>query len=216
MDGLSLDALRKMVQDRLASVSDGQPLSDLDAALVRFALACSPFALHPQLSRSTAQDALRAGATPAQLHTVVVLVSGVGVHALMEGSRLVDALCHGPEADAPLSRDQQEIWDRHVGDRRIWKQLDAQVPGFLKSLLRQSPRAFESFFPSMAVAWQEEALTPVQIEMICIALDAMQAQRYGPGLRLHLDAAVGLGAGRRQLLQVLDIAAAPLPHPGIP
>jgi hypothetical protein len=39
--------------------------------------------------------------------------------------------------------------------------------------------------------------------------------RYLPGLRLHLDNALRLGAGRIQLLEAMDLGAAAPPHRGV-
>lgn len=215
MTGANLQNLREMADRHIGDVPEGEPLSPLDEALIRFAIASSPFVLDPVVARAAGEAALSLGATSRQLHTVVVLVSGVGVHALMEGTRLVASIC-GTDPKAPFNNEQQMLWDELIGDRPVWQNVERECQGFLAALLHQSPRAFRNFVESAAIPWQERALSPLQMEFICAALDALPMQRYGPGLRLHLDGAIRLGAGRRQLISILDLAGAADPHRGIP
>ncbi|MDH4566264.1 carboxymuconolactone decarboxylase family protein [Pseudomonas sp. BN414] len=215
---LTLEEIGTYVEDFLESQVDGEPLSDRDAALIGLAVRISPSALDMQGTQDYVRRALDAGASAAQVHEVLVLVSGLGVHTLMVGSSTVAAVLRERgdlSISAPLDSLRQQLWDQYVGDDPFWGSMEQQVPGFLDALLRQSPEAFEAFFKYCAVPWKTAALRAYLKELISLAVDAAPSHRFMPGLRLHLANAVQLGVGRKAILQALAIAAdAPL-HRGI-
>lgn len=203
----------------LDGVPPGEPLSTVTAALIDVAVHASVSTLDPQGIESAARRALDAGATADEIHEALVVVSALGVHSLMEGSRRLAAVLreHGaPDLDAPLDAERTALRDRMQGDGEFWAHFDREVPGFLDALLRLSPEAYEAFFAYCAVPWRTGFLPPVVKELIAVACDATPTHRYLPGLRLHLTNAVHLDAGRQAVLQTLDIAAAAPPHQGVP
>ena len=116
---------------------------------------------------------------------------------------------------APLDEARAALHARFVGDDAYWDRMEREVPGFLDALLRFSPEAFEAFFNYCALPWKSRALRALTKELISIAVDASPTHRYLPGFRLHLGNAIALGAGRKAILQALDIAAAAPPHRGV-
>jgi alkylhydroperoxidase/carboxymuconolactone decarboxylase family protein YurZ len=218
VEELSLKDIRAEVVRRLDSAEDGESLDDQTAALIAMAVRASVTVLDMDGTREYAREALNLGATPDQLHEALVLVSGLGVHTLMEGTRClaeVMRLREHPELDAPLDERRARLWGSYVGEDRYWSTFEAEVPGFLDSLLRLSPEAFEAFFIYCAVPWKTGTLPAVTKELISLAADATPSHRYLPGLRLHVGNAVGLGVGRAAILQTLDIAAAAPSHRGV-
>ncbi|AOE86702.1 carboxymuconolactone decarboxylase family protein [Pseudomonas sp. BN417] len=215
---LTLEEIGTYAEGFLESVLDGEPLSERDAALIGLAVRASPSALDMQGTQDYVRRALDAGASAAQVHEVLVLVSGLGVHTLMVGSSTVAAVLRERgdlSISAPLDSLRQQLWDQYVGDDPFWDSMEQQVPGFLDALLRQSPEAFEAFFMYCAVPWKTAALRAYLKELISLAVDAAPSHRFMPGLRLHLANAVQLGVGRKAILQALAIASdAPL-HRGI-
>lgn len=207
------EKFRRAAKDRLAGLEPGEPLRELDAAFIRFALAISPTRLDRAAADRHARDALALGATPRQLHDVVVLLSALGTHALMLGSVLIDQL--DPAPDHPLDNELQELWDRYVGKDPYWDRFEAFVPGFLGALLRQSPRTFEAFFSYCALPWQDRSLPAKLMELIALAVDATPAHRFGPGFRLHLENAISLGISPARILGALEIAIAADDHAGV-
>ncbi|MDD2126965.1 carboxymuconolactone decarboxylase family protein [Pseudomonas monteilii] len=215
---LTLEEIGAYAEGFLKTVPDGESLSERDAALIGLAVRASPTVLDMQGTHDYSRRALDAGASAAQVHEVLVLVSGLGVHTLMEGSRALAAVLRErsePSISAPLDARRLQLWDRYVGDDPFWDSMEQQVPGFLDALLRQSPEAFEAFFQYCAVPWKTAALRAYLKELISLAVDAAPSHRFMPGLRLHLDNAVQLGVGRQAIRQALAIAAdAPL-HRGV-
>ena len=73
---------------------------------------------------------------------------------------------------------------------------------------------FSAFFDYCAVPWKSGRVRAVLKELIAMACDATPAHRFGPGFRLHLRNAIALGAGRRAVMETLEIAAAAPAHDG--
>ncbi|MCP8939995.1 hypothetical protein NK718_15825 [Alsobacter sp. SYSU M60028] len=213
--GLSLGDMHAWARERLATVEDGAPLPSVDASLIEFALSISPFCLDLRRARDHGSTALAGGATPDQLHSVVTLVSGAGVHSVMEGSPLVQDLRGGATSGEDFDGERAELWARYIGDRPVWRAVEQSNPGFLKALVQQSPDGFRNFCESMRLPWKERRLSPRLIELICMALDGLPSHRYGPGFRLHLDNALVAGATKRQILETIELAAVERVVPGV-
>ena len=215
---VSLEEIRSDVMARIADLDDGDPLDQLTAALINLAVHVSVTALDPAGTELSIGKALDLGATSVQIHEAMVLVSGLGVHSLMEGSpRLMRQLrMRNPGAlTGALDANQLALKARYIGDDPYWEPMEREVPGFLDSLLRLSPEAFEGFFQYCSLPWKSGALRALTKELMAFASDATWTHRFMPGLRLHLGNAVKLGAGRIAILQALDIAAAAPIHNGI-
>jgi alkylhydroperoxidase/carboxymuconolactone decarboxylase family protein YurZ len=215
---VSLDEVRDEAVALVETLDEGEPLDESTAALIALGVRVTASALDNEGARAFAERALDAGATPEQVHETLVLVSGIGVHTLMAGSPIVAGVLRerGHAAiDAPLDDRRRELWERHVGSDPFWVRFEHHVPGFLDALIRLSPEAFEGFFAYSALPWGTRALPPLTNELIAMAADATPSHRYLPGMRLHLENAIGRGAGRAAILQALDIAAAAPEHRGV-
>jgi alkylhydroperoxidase/carboxymuconolactone decarboxylase family protein YurZ len=214
----SLDDVRAQAFKALTNVADGSGLDQQTAALIGLAVRVSASTLDMEGTERFALQALDAGATGSQIHETIVLVSGLGVHSLMEGSRCVARVLKqrgDPAVTGPLDQARSQLRARYVGSDPYWDLVEREVPGFIDALLRLSPEAFEAFFNYCAIPWKTGALSALTKELISIAVDSAPSHRYLPGLRLHLGNAIRLGAGRRAILDTLDIAAAAPPHRGV-
>ena len=78
-----------------------------------------------------------------------------------------------------------------------------------------SPGTARAIYAFRAVPWMGSELTPLERELIGIAVDTMPSHRFVPTLMLHVQNAVELGAGARAITEVLDIAAAAPDHRGV-
>ncbi len=214
----SLEDVRSEAIALLQGVARGERLDAMTEALVGLAVHASVANLDTDAIERFGAKALDAGATGAQVHEVLVLVSGLGVHTLMEGSSRVARLlaARGDVAfEAPLDARSSALWEQYVGSSGYWDAMENEAPGFLAALLRQSPEAFQAFFQYCAVPWKSGALGRATKELASIAVDATPQHRYLPGVRLHLRNAIALGVGSAAILGALDIAAAAAPHPGV-
>jgi len=147
----------------------------------------------------------------------IALVSGLGVHSLMASSyRLLEkAKSIDKGLRAPLTIEQQTLWDKYIGDDPYWVGFEQEVPGFLDALLRLSPQLFRGFHEYCAIPWRSGTVPAVSKELIAMASDATPTHRFVPGMRLHMRNALKLGAGRRTILEALEIAAAAPEHSGV-
>ncbi|MFF0149242.1 hypothetical protein ATK36_5117 [Amycolatopsis sulphurea] len=215
---VSLADLRAEAQRLLTGVPDGAGLDPLTASLIGLAVRASVTALDGRGIDDAIHLAFDAGATPAQIHETLVVVSGLGVHTLMEGSRRVAQALgeRGAPLDGPLDPDRRALKDRRQGTDPYWADFERELPGFLDALLRLSPEAYDAFFEYCSVPWRTGAVRGLTKELMSMATDATPGHRYLPGLRLHLANAVRLGAGRVAVLHALEIAAAAPPHVGVP
>ena len=215
---VSLENIRHAVLARLESCTEGEALDEKTAALIGFSVRASVATLDIEAMEEYTGRALDAGVTAAQIHEALALVSGLGVHSLMEGSRRIALIASQRglmDLTSPLDELRTQLWDKYVGNDPYWEAMEREAPGFLDSLLRFSPDAFEAFFSYCAVPWKSRALRAVTKELISIAVDASPSHRYLPGLRLHLENAIKLGAGRAAILGTLDIAVAAPLHSGV-
>ncbi|MES2363228.1 MAG: carboxymuconolactone decarboxylase family protein [Pseudomonadota bacterium] len=217
---VNLSDIRNEAIGLLSGVDGGPSLDVQTSELIAFAVRVSVTTLDSVSAQTHAQRALDAGATTEQLHELVFLVSGLGVHTLFEGTRLVNRLAM-PAASVrddsapPLDEERQRLWDTWIGQDRYWQGFEREVPGFLVELLQASPQGFDAFFRYCAVPWTMGKLPPLTKELVSMAADATPTHRFLPGMRLHLRNAVKLGAGREMVLKVLEIAAAAPAHPGV-
>lgn len=217
--GVTLDEIRAEALALLERVPEGDDLDPVEAALINLAVRASVSALDVRGIEDHTHRALDAGATPEQVHETLVIVSALGVHTLMEGSRRVAAVlrARGCRAlDAALDDHRSALRERLQGDDPYWTDFEREVPGFLDALLRLSPEAYEAFFAYCAVPWRTGAVRARTKELLSMACDATPTHRYLPGVRLHLANTLRLGAGRRAVLHALDIAAAAPLHAGVP
>lgn len=213
---VSLDNLRVAALEMLDGVPEGEPLPADWAALIRLGTAVAVTSLDRGALEAATDEALRAGASIAQVQEAISLISGLGVHSLMAsfGSLAKRAQANGSIDGGPLDAGRQALWDRHIGDDPFWTGFETELPGFLEAMLRLSPDQFVAFFDYCAVPWKSGTIRARCKELIALASDATPTHRFLPGFRLHLRNALGLGVGRAAILETLDLAAAAPPHRG--
>ncbi|OZF07777.1 hypothetical protein CH300_05005 [Rhodococcus sp. 15-1154-1] len=191
----------------LDGVADGEDLTKLQVALIEFALRASSSSLDTRGSRHWAQRAVAAGATLDQLHEIVTLQSSVGVHAFFESSRHLASMACPEGGWPPLDERRQQLWDKHIGGTKYWTTMQEEIPGFLESLLRMSPEAFEGFIFYCGLPFRAHLVPNITKELISMASDASTAHRYLPGMRMHLRNSVRMGAGRRAVEHAIRLGA---------
>lgn len=84
---LSVDEIRMLVEVHIPpNTPAGESLDPLTIEFIEYAVRSSVTTLDPHDAQLHAQRALSLGASTAQLHEILVLVSALGVHSLMIGS----------------------------------------------------------------------------------------------------------------------------------
>jgi alkylhydroperoxidase/carboxymuconolactone decarboxylase family protein YurZ len=215
-DELTLADIRDVALKLLEGVPDGEPLDPLTRDLVEFGIRLCVTSLDIPGAMEHAARALELGATPDQLQEIVTFVAGVGMHTLMEGTPALARILREHGVALPERTDEgEQMWDQWVGDTPYWATFDEYVPGFLDALVRLSPPAFEGFMQYGSIAARSRQVRSLIKEYIAVGCDATPTHRYLPGVRAHVHNARVVGAGRRALIEVLDLAAAMPLHRGI-
>lgn len=211
----NLDDLKSLAVVALNGAVDGAPLDALSAAFIQLGCCVSVCSLDRAAIDQSIEKAFAAGAGIEQVQEVIALVSGLGVHSLMVSSVpvLAAARRHG-RVDRTMDEKRRALWDHYVGDDPFWKGFEAEVPGFLQSMLILSPDIFEGFFTYCAIPWKSGTVPAVTKELIAMASDATPSHRFAPGFRIHLRNAVALGASKAMILETLRIAARTPEHKG--
>ncbi|WP_242127958.1 carboxymuconolactone decarboxylase family protein [Sphingobium sp. Sx8-8] len=199
------------------NVPEGDDLEDRERAFVTLGLAAALPCLNPGDIEAAIAGAFRLGASPAQVQEIVSLVSGLGVHSLMASASAIvrQAALAGHDVEKRLTPEQQVLWDARVGDDPFWLAMEAELPGFLRSMLLLSADQFEAFFDYCSVPWKSRTVRAKVKELVALATDAMPTHIFMPGLRLHLKNAVALGAGRKAIRECVAMAQAAPAHAGV-
>lgn len=155
--------------------------------------------------------ALAAGAAPEEVLDVLALASIIGMHTGTVGvPALVEALqARGEDPLAvPLDARRQELWDRYVGGKRYWESFTGEMQVFLRGLVALDPELFEAYMELSLEPWTNGVLEPKVRELVYIAVDTVATHLYRPGLDIHLQTALGLGATKEEIMAVYELAAA--------
>lgn len=213
---LGVAEVRAEVEHLIAGLEDGAGLDARSRAFIEYGVRICVTCLDVDGAGRWAEAALDAGATAEQLEEINLFVSGVGMHAVIEGSRAL-ARVIATRGERLPDRDEmsEELWARYRADGSFWVAFEAQMPGFLDTLVRLSPQGFAGFMEFGVIPTATGHVEPLIRELIAVAADATPTHRYLPGLRAHLQQAIRLGATRTAVLETLGIAAAAPEHRGV-
>jgi alkylhydroperoxidase/carboxymuconolactone decarboxylase family protein YurZ len=218
-DELTVSAVRAEVLAQIHGVEEGAGLDEQTTALLELAVRACATTLDLVGTEDYLDRALDSGVTPEQVQEMLVLISGIGIHALLAGSRLVAqaiAKLPDPQYSGALTPDQEALRAELVGDGAREANTSRVAPGFLDNIVRLcDPEVARAIYAFRAAPFRTAALTALQKELIGIAVDTMPSHRFLPTLRLHVTNALSLGAGHAAIVAVLDIAGAAPPHRGV-
>jgi alkylhydroperoxidase/carboxymuconolactone decarboxylase family protein YurZ len=152
--------------------------------------------------RQHIKQAIGYGATAAEIMEVLELTSTLGIHACNIGVPiLVEELA---AAGQPISQELDERREALKSDftekRGYWHQ-------FWHEILVLDPDFFESYIHFSSVPWVSGTLEPKVKELIYTAFDVSATHLYEPGLRLHIKNAIGYGASKEEILEVMELAS---------
>ena len=105
-------------------------------------------------------------------------------------------------ADFPgrMSERQRELKADFEEKRGYWH-------SFWEEVLLLDPDFFEAYTRFSSVPWVSGVLEPKIEELIYTAFDVSATHLYMPGLRLHIKNAIGYGATREEILEVIELAS---------
>lgn len=153
--------------------------------------------------RAHIRAALDAGATPQEIMEVLELSATVGIHAMNVGVptlvRVLEekGMRHGP---SPLDERQKRLKAEFTAARGYWHET-------WDEMLELDPEMFEAYTEFSAVPWRNGTLDPKIKEFVYIAFDTAATHLYEPGLKLHIENALGYGATPGEILEVMEIAS---------
>lgn len=99
-----------------------------------------------------------------------------------------------------LNERQLELRERFIDARGNWNSL-------WEGLLILDCDFFEAYLDFSSVPWRKGPLERKVKELIHIALDASTTHLYEPGLRQHIRNAIGYGATKQEIMEVLELTS---------
>ena len=178
-------------------------LGSKNRALVGLAASAAATHMYVPGVRRQVRAAIEAGASREELAEVLALTATLGIHACNIGVPLLLEVLEetgartGPE---PLSERQEELKADFTRDRGYWH-------SFWDGILELDPDLFEGYLNFSAFPWREGVLEPKMKEFIYCAFDAAATHLYVPGLRMHMKNALGYGATKEELMEVLEVVS---------
>ncbi|WP_326565605.1 carboxymuconolactone decarboxylase family protein [Amycolatopsis rhabdoformis] len=95
---------------------------------------------------------------------------------------------------------QNKLRETFLAERGYWNT-------FWEGLLSLDPDFFEAYLNFSAVPWRKGVLEPKVKELIYTAIDASTTHLYEPGLRQHIRNALGYGATKEEIMEVLELTS---------
>ncbi len=101
---------------------------------------------------------------------------------------------------ADLDARRQKLKEDFTKARGYWSAL-------WDGLLELSPDFFEAYLNFSSVPWRSGVLAPKIKELIYVAIDAATTHLYAPGTHIHMRNALGYGATKEEIMEVLQLTA---------
>ena len=152
--------------------------------------------------RSHIKQALHHGATAAEIMEVIELTSTLGIHAANIGVPILveELAARGEQVDHSWSERQLEIKADFESKRGYWH-------SFWEDMLALDAEFFAAYTDFSSVPWVSGPLEPKVKEFIYTAFDVSATHLYEPGLRQHIRNALGYGATREEIMEVIELAS---------
>ena len=95
---------------------------------------------------------------------------------------------------------RRELREAFIEARGFWTPL-------WEGLLDIDPDFFEAYLSFSSVPWRNGPLEPKVKELVLLAMDAAATHLFEPGIRQHVRNAIGHGATREELMEVLELTS---------
>lgn len=96
--------------------------------------------------------------------------------------------------------ERKALRDKFIEERGYWNP-------FWDGLLQLDPAFFRAYLEFSSVPWRNGVLEPKMKELIYVAIDAATTHLYEPGLRQHMRNALGYGASKEEIMEVLELVS---------
>jgi len=179
------------------------PLEPKIKELIYTAIDASTTHLYEPGLRQHIRNAIGYGATKEEIMEVLELTSVLGIHTCTLG---VPVLLQELEAagkepiPSELNERQRELKERFQTARGYWNE-------FWDGLLQLDPEFFEAYLRFSSIPWTSGVLEPKVKELIYTAIDAATTHLYEPGLRQHIQNAIGYGATKEEIMEVFELTS---------
>lgn len=200
-DPAFLDVLR----DYASSPRDANLLGNKVSALIMLGVCASAANLDEQGVRHYAREAVRHGATRAELVQVIEIVSILGIHSVTAGvPALLEECDHAGILDqvGPAQPDEraERLKAAFIEARSSWHDMWYNV-------IRLSPRLFKSYTSFSGAPWRTGILSPKAMEFIYIAIDFSISHLMVRGGQAHIRFAMEQGATADEIMEVLALVS---------
>lgn len=172
-------------------------------AFVGIAVDAAVTTLYPQGIRHHIKQALRAGATPAEVLEVLECTATLAIHAMNVGVPVLTEILaeQGIRTEpAPLDDYQNRLKAQFTDKRGYWNPT-------WDEMLELDPRLFDAYTDFSSHPWVHGSLSPKLREFIYMAFDTSSTHLYKVGLKLHIENALRYGATVGEVLEVMEIAS---------
>jgi alkylhydroperoxidase/carboxymuconolactone decarboxylase family protein YurZ len=149
--------------------------------------------------REHARRAVELGATKEELLEVLQLTSTLGIHASTVGVPLL--------LEALADREVPPLDERRAALKADFEARRGYWHAFWDGLLELDPDFFEAYVEFSSHPWTNGVLEPKIRELIYTAFDASATHMYVPGLRQHIENALGHGATPAEVMEVFELAS---------
>jgi alkylhydroperoxidase/carboxymuconolactone decarboxylase family protein YurZ len=159
--------------------------------------------------RAHVRRALELGATKEELLEVLQLTSTLGIHASTVGVPLLLEATSESDSDSHPGSDTsgEPLDDRRAALKADFEAKRGYWHGFWDGLLELDPEFFQAYVDFSAYPWESGVLEPKVKELIYTAFDASATHMYVPGLRQHIENALGYGATPAEVMEVFELAS---------
>jgi alkylhydroperoxidase/carboxymuconolactone decarboxylase family protein YurZ len=188
-----------------ASVYAGPHLTLRTKELVMIALHGSSSSLNKDALTRHIKRALTAGASETDIMDVLTTIIPLANHPLYIGIPVLQdelrKLGRDSEAEVPAMRPEiRAIKDDFVKSRGYWTAMRDTIGSLM-------PTYFTGFINACMAPWRSGSLKPAERELMYIAIDCSITHTYEPGMRMHIQNALRLGATPDQIMEVFQMAA---------
>jgi alkylhydroperoxidase/carboxymuconolactone decarboxylase family protein YurZ len=176
-------------------------LDPLVREFVQIAVDASSTHLYEAGIRSHVRRALELGGTSQQIMQVLEMTATLGIHScIVAVPILFEELGTDAPAAGPLSDHQERIKADFMANRGYWNP-------FWDGMLVLDADFMESYMRFSSVPWLTYVLEPKIRELVITAFDVAATHLFVPGLHQHIRNALGYGASREEIMEVIEIAS---------